>query len=266
MWSGKSSGNQDLQQTFRRIARCPNVRLCLETDASSHPCSEIVHFQVAKFGVTSYEDFQLPEPWTGEIDRAPILFIGSNPSIGFDKHSLGSSTDHEVWDSHHHVFGGGLKDYTIEGKYTTNPDGERNLPHVATWAGVRKRAEELIPDRPVVPGIDYALTEVVHCKSLHEIGVNRALKTCTDLHFDSVMHVAVAPVLVALGKARDRIRQMYDIPNTPGIVEMEIGGRPRLIAFLGHPTGPEVRTFGAVYPTELRRLREAISSAKSAPP
>ena len=264
MQNGKSSAEYDLQQTFRRIARCPNVRLCLEDGAAvNHPCSEIGHYQAANFGATTYDNFQLPEPWTGEIDRAPVLFIGSNPSINFDKHSLGSSSDDEVFDSHHHIFGGGHETYTVDGKYTINPDGERNRRPVATWAGVRKRAEELIPDRPVVPGIDYALTEIVHCKSQNEVGVNKALKTCTELHFDAVMYVAVASVIVALGKARDRIRQMYNLPNAPGIVEMKIGGRPRLIAFLGHPTGSEIRTFGAVYPTELRRLREAVSTGTS---
>ena len=245
------------------MARCPNVQLCLEPGASSHPCFEIVQYQKTNFGATSYDDFQLPEPWTGEIDRAAILFIGSNPSIGDDTHSLGSSSDEEVWDSHHFVFGGGSKTYTIDGKYTTRPNGQRIGRAVSTWAGVRKRAEELIIDRPVIPGADYALTEVVHCKSRNEVGVKLALDTCTDMHFDSIMRIAPAKLLVPLGKARQRMRDMYRIPNEPGIIEMEIGGRMRLIAPLGHPTGPEIRTFGAVYPNDLIRLREAVSARRS---
>jgi hypothetical protein len=209
----------------------------------------------------SYDEFQLPEPWTGEIDRAPILFVGSNPSIGDDTHSLGATPDAEVWDSHHFVFGGGAKQYTFDGKYTTLPNGERGRRAVATWAGVRKRAEELIPDRPVVPGIDYALTEVVHCKSRSEIGVVRAMDECTKRHFETVMSVAAASVVVALGKARDRMRALYGIPKDKLLAQAVIGGRPRLVAFLGHPTGPEVRTFAAVYPAQLEQLREAVRKA-----
>jgi hypothetical protein len=131
---------------------------------------------------------------------------------------------------------------------------------VATWSGIKKRAEELIPHRPVVPGIDYALTEVVHCKSRKETGVSSALATCVDLHFDKVMRISAASVVVALGKARKIMRDTFGIPSSESLVEREIAGRMRLIAFLGHPTGPEVRTFAAVYPNELARIRETVST------
>jgi hypothetical protein len=48
-------------------------------------------------------------PWIGEITVAPILFLSSNPSIGDDRHALGSSTDEALRDSHHHAFGGGTR-------------------------------------------------------------------------------------------------------------------------------------------------------------
>ncbi|WP_196524075.1 hypothetical protein [Nostoc commune] len=35
---------------------------------------------------------------------------------------------------------------------------------------VRQRAIELL-ERDVIPGIDYAITEIVHCKSENEIGL-----------------------------------------------------------------------------------------------
>jgi hypothetical protein len=254
-----------LHRTFNFVSRCPNVRICLQPGAAHHPCHEIVNSQEQEFGVTSYDNFQVPEPWTGEIDRAPILFILSNPSIGKDNEAFGSSSDEEIWDSHYYVFGGGKKQYTKDGKYTTGPTGERNL--VPTWAGVRKRAEELIPDREVTPGIDYALTEIVHCKSKSEkTGVTRALPTCTKLHFESIMNVAAARVIVALGKAREHVRSLYKISDSPGIAaEITIGGRPRLVAFLGHPTGPEKRKFSWVYPTDLPRLRKEVALACLSP-
>jgi hypothetical protein len=249
-----------LRAAFYSVARCPNVKFCLESGPSTHDCSDIVQYQVRTQNVKSYEDFQLPEPWTGQIDRAPILFVSSNPSIGDDNHSLGSTLDDDVWDSRQFVFGGGMKPYTVGGKYTTLPNGRRSRKSVQTWAEVLNRAQELIPDRPVVPGIDYALTEVVHCKSRKNFGVDRALKTCTGLHFEAVMEVAVAPLVVVFGKARAWVRQRYGIPANAGLSQSTIGGRPRIVTFLGAPGGPEPRTFGAVYSAELKRLREAVQA------
>jgi hypothetical protein len=59
------------------IARCPVVEYCLEQPHRSHPCAEIVRSQ----GATELTDFQVPEPWSGPISTAPILFVSSNPSI-----------------------------------------------------------------------------------------------------------------------------------------------------------------------------------------
>ena len=60
---------EQIREVFTSISRCPNVRRCLETDAP-HDCRAIVDSQRRKHGVTSYVDFQLPEPWVGEIDVA----------------------------------------------------------------------------------------------------------------------------------------------------------------------------------------------------
>ena len=69
--------------------------------------------------------------------------------------------------------------YILDGIYTTAPSGER-LQKVAYWVAVRARARELIPE--AIPGRDYALTEVVHCKSEDEIGVFSASAECTSKH------------------------------------------------------------------------------------
>lgn len=250
-----------VHETFRSIARCPNVQPCLEARRTNHPCYDIVNHQVAVWGVTSYADFQLPEPWTGQIDRAPILFVGSNPSIGKDRHSVGSSSDEEVWDSHHNVFSGKLKQYTWKGKYTVDVGGIRSKRPVPTWAFVINRARELIPQRDVIPGVDFALTEVVHCKSLAQIGVRRAVTTCTELHFDEVLRVAAASVIVAMGDARGPIASRCGFKSTIQVGAASLGGRDRLAIFIGHPTGPEFRKFSDVCPDDLPRLRAAVSLA-----
>lgn len=48
---------------------------------SAHPCSEIVGVQRN----LPLERHQVPEPWSGSIQQAPILFVSSNPSISSDE-------------------------------------------------------------------------------------------------------------------------------------------------------------------------------------
>jgi hypothetical protein len=138
------------RSVFESVSRCPNVRLCLET-AQPHPCRTIVEYQRRERGVESYADFQVPEPWVGEIDAAPILFVASNPSIGDDDHASGATPDDEIWESHHLAHGGGRRQYILDGIRTVTPDGIP-IKAVRYWSGALARARELIPDRPVVPG------------------------------------------------------------------------------------------------------------------
>jgi hypothetical protein len=113
----------DLLDTFLSVARCPNVRICLESDVF-HPCREIVESQRSG-GVQTYPDFQIPEPWVRELDHARILFISSNPSIGDDNHAVGSLTDEVLWESHHLAFGCGSRPHILDGINTTTAIGQR---------------------------------------------------------------------------------------------------------------------------------------------
>jgi hypothetical protein len=69
----------EVHVAFDTVLRCQNVRECIEGDNSAHPCREIVQYQLSLTGARSYDEFHLPEPWCGQIDRAPILFVSSNP-------------------------------------------------------------------------------------------------------------------------------------------------------------------------------------------
>jgi hypothetical protein len=53
------------------IAKC-QIFLNLITAKKVQPCNKIVDFQRANGAVSLY-DFQLPEPWSGDITKAPIL-------------------------------------------------------------------------------------------------------------------------------------------------------------------------------------------------
>lgn len=57
------------------IARCSNIRVCLNGGKVS-ACTDIVGIQGELLS-----RHQVPEPWTGHLEKAPILFLSSNPFL-----------------------------------------------------------------------------------------------------------------------------------------------------------------------------------------
>jgi hypothetical protein len=260
------------------IARCPNAELCLERDPPAHPCAEIVLDQWretsegerrARWRAAHY----LPEPWQGHLETAPILFVSSNPSISGpvggqvgefipkgQTEWLGHTvTDHpsirqlgrgpkwewadeEIVDKYESAF-----DLFIEGGVRARFDDGTTARATRFWVEVRARAAELIPHRPVRPGIDYALTEAVHCKSKEERGVKDALSTYSGRYLRRTIEASAARVVVVLGKVASRaVHEHLGIEPSTRILEgVELGGRPRSIAFLPHPNARASRSFGA---------------------
>jgi uracil-DNA glycosylase len=220
-----------VRDVFDSIAYCKNVALCQHGDAS-HPCAKIVGSQHAPDN-----DFQLPEPWRGQIDKARILFVGSNPSIGDDRYALQSSPETQVWESQHLAFGGASRPYVIDGIRTTTATGSPDRA-VRYWSSIRARARELIPG--AIPGQDYAISEIVHCKSRGEKGVAEAAQTCYDMHMSAVFSVAPARVVIVLGKfAKERLIGAVPAPLVPS--QLKLGDRVRTLLFLPHPNARGVR-------------------------
>jgi len=62
----------------------------------------------------------------------------------------------------------------------------------------RTRATELL-ERPARAVVDFALTEVVHCKSVDEVGVDDAYDTCVEQWLRPVVRAAGARVIVLFG-------------------------------------------------------------------
>src|SRR5450755_869158 len=166
--------DQQRAQLLLNIARCNTMNQLIEAPNPAHVCSEIVGAQAAMPGHVAH---QVPEPWNGNLHEANILFISSNPSISqAEVYPYINATDQAIIEFFTHGFGD-LPDSPIEsGRRVLNMDGTRsNAVPFLSW--VRRRAAELldIPPDHVIPGTDYALTEVVHCKSRGEIGVQPAL-------------------------------------------------------------------------------------------
>lgn len=72
---GRLTVMDDFRQLLSEISHC-SVADAIRSGSSpvAVPCHKIVGLQTGSL-------FQLPEPWSGQIDIARLLFISSNPSI-----------------------------------------------------------------------------------------------------------------------------------------------------------------------------------------
>jgi hypothetical protein len=183
------------------IARCPVVSNWFDgsTRGLANPCRRIIGYQRQEWGVSGREEFQLPEPWRGHLADAPLLFVSSNPSISAES---GESYPRWHWADERivHYFDTSFETLIVDGAYARAADGKKG-PYVAFWGGILAHARALIGPT-VVPGRDYALTEVVHCKSRQERGVggrDGALLHCTRRYLQRVLAVSSARVVITLG-------------------------------------------------------------------
>jgi hypothetical protein len=235
------------------IVNCPHAQQCLGDSAAENLCRTIVEYQ----NTLSLQKFQVPEPWSGEIEKAPILFLSSNPSIGGDEaYPTWDWSSKEVHDYFNYRFEGGHKTWILDGTKSLQTDGTYSRV-TQFWAAVRKRAIELL-QRDVIPGFDYALTEIVHCKSHHEFGVEQAQEQCVQAYLMRILELAKARVIVVLGaRARQFIQREFKIPPEKLLSELiEIGRNQRLFTFLPHPNARANRSFAkCLQNDELERLR-----------
>lgn len=239
------------------ISHCPIAKTTIENRSLENPCREVVLSQ----NVETISDFQVPEPWSGQISLAPLLFLSSNPSISLaEYYPLWSWSDEAITDYFAHRFGTGKRIWIRDGKYSLKKDNSYSRS-VAFWASVRQRAAELF-NRSVEPGIDYSLSEVVHCKSKQEIGVKSAAKQCSEKYLNKVFAVTNAIIVIVLGDiAKDAIKSIYNLSgdNQQVLKLVELGQRERHIVFLPHPNARKSRTFKSVLPqSEFRQLQKVL--------
>jgi len=186
--------------------------------------------------------FHLPEPWTGQIVGAPLLFLSSNPSFwDAEAYPVSTWSDEKVLDFFENRFTNG---WIENGTRTLLADGSYSRTGTAFLAAVRSRAKEFL-ERDVRPGADFVLSEVVHCKSGSETGVHAAFDTCVDLYLERVLDSAGAPVVIAFGEvAKFAIRRLLGVDvQDASIGPVEIAGRPRMFGFLPHPNSFKAKTF-----------------------
>jgi hypothetical protein len=203
----------------------------------------------------------VPEPWAGHIDQARLLFLSSNPSYNVNETypTDAQSADPYVIEYFQNRFGSG-PDQVHQGIYPPPHDPERARHGVRYWISVRSNARWLF-GREVVPGVDYCLSEVVHCKSQREIGVRSALPTCTGKWLEPVLRASAADVVVAVGVlARQALSASLGTPLSQWqVVEGVLGGRSRLIVSVPHPNSRGPRRWSDHLIAERSRLTHALN-------
>lgn len=218
---------------------------------------------------------QRPEPWIGNLHNSQVLFISSNPSISDDpdvsirenfptygspedesadffinRFSVNSATPHATFNFNK------LANFLFrsnDGKYR-GKGNSFNKP-IETWQGVYERAKEILGES-CDPTQNYALTEVVKCKSKKEEGVKDASATCIEKWMQKVMDVSPAKIVVIIGApARNNFaHKIVDLGSDFGtdsrgyeklgqrgralrdIKISDFGGRSRVYIFNWHPT------------------------------
>jgi hypothetical protein len=234
---------EEREMLLLEIANCKIARHVLETNDQHCPCSKIVAAQRAP----DWNGFQVPEPWSGHLREAPILFFSSNPSISTREAYPKGAGNPNV--SLQNFFDSRFDGYWIKhGKQALEADLKTYGPIVKYWSSIQNRAEELL-GRKARPGIDYALSEIVHCKSQTEEGVKEALITCANRYMMKLLSCSGAVVLVLVGdKVLNHwnslgIEGLPQVPQVGGTALQEIAGRKRVVVYLAAPGGPKPKLF-----------------------
>jgi hypothetical protein len=134
------------------------------------------------------------------------------------------------------------------------------------WLAARARAREMLGREEVEPGVDYALTEVVHCKSDKELGVAKALPTCVATWLQPLLQLAAARVVALLGsRAQRAFLDLY--PDLgPGAFSgpQLLEGRPRIVLQLPHPNARVRRANSAPLTSgQLAAVRDHLGALES---
>lgn len=170
----------------------------------------------------SIADFQIPEPWNGDIENAPILFVGLNPGFldvelypklgnpywlqangGFDEAKVEDFFEHRFNSRHQYV------QYPNKTKIISG--GYKVLRHTF-WGYVKSIADKIMNGQST-PGVDFAITEIVHCKSRDIRCIDSKCYDKCFKHFNNIMSIAQnLQFMVVVGSAtKNRMSKYFGI-------------------------------------------------------
>ena len=197
------------------INSCNEVKKAL--DDKEHPCHEVVKWQANQWQppILQIENSKMhrPEAWTGDIVNAPILFLSSNPSFDADENypnwkldewSIQKVEDFSVKRFTSEIARGfgasdGLSKQEIDRTIDKNGD---LLKKVTYWNWARNMVAFIHGKETweVSAHTDYAMTEIVHCKSKKEVGVKQARLKCKDKFLEQILEISNAQLIFISGQ------------------------------------------------------------------
>lgn len=216
-----------MKKLLEKISTCENIKKCLEGD-TSNPCYKIINNQ-------EKENFQLPEPWNGDLEKAPVIILGSNPSINENEMYPDSSwnTD-EKFQFHSERFSG---KWTKDQKYVMLKDGSYDTKAVRFWSSVKNRVKEIYTKDKILLGDDLCMIEIVKCKSRKEFEVKECMFECSERYMNEILQFSNAEVILCLGKiAETFVKDFYKLDDRKIVEDVEIAGKKRTVIFIPHPS------------------------------
>lgn len=237
--------NDKTKKLLMEIAHCENVKNYYDNHNAPMPCRRVIKSQKKK----GLNEFQLPEPWNGDIEKAPILFLSSNPGIKssevFPTWSKSSWPEDLIVDFFTNRFGGGKKEWKDANGKSLYRDKNNNLVHkngAKFWQHIKNTVAEIIKDENITTlreaAKHFSSTEIVHCKSKSEKGVRKARTECIGKYLCRILNISKAKVVVCLGaKVRKVIQpELVRLDKYKNLYRDKKEGKPkRIYIFLPHP-------------------------------
>ena len=205
------------------IATCNEIKTACQDE--KHPCNKIVLAQ--KYLGSEFR--QTPEPWAGNLAEAPLLFVGSNPSISEDAERgedfpkigfWGSETTHFDWpqerivEFHTRRFDQGREKPYVrpnaqylcnDGEYRGRDGAKPGQRHFQKYWKTAFTEANYIFGEEIDISNSICLSEVVHCKTKKEkkngksIGLDEALSNCTSRFLLKIFEASPASLVVLTG-------------------------------------------------------------------
>jgi len=203
---------EDARRLMEEIQSCEEAARVLGgsfAETILHPCRKVVSAQFEQGDITSVDQWHAPEPWTGDIERAKVLFVSSNPSFHHDDTYPGFPAHDGLPVSPVHFFHSRFHDARFtdaNGLRARHRDGSWHS--VGFWKDLQKVAQQLLGESEGrLNGGRVAFTEIVHCKSKREAGVEEAKAFCTQKYLAKILDLAGnCRIVIALGdKAREAL-------------------------------------------------------------
>ena len=245
--------------TKKKKRLCEQITLCPNTgnigNNGINPCDKILKAQ------NCTEGFQMPEPWSGHLSSAKILYIGSNPSIDCDEvYPDYNWSKKQICDF--------FKNRFKNGKVLKSTGKEVSVPY---WMGLITYTN-MINDKLTTYGKspltsypkkkkskknfydelnnDVASTEIVHCKSKNAVGFYESRCKCSDLWMANILKIFNGELIVVLGgKAKDAINNCCKLKSV-------MASQTKPIIYLPHPSSPaSTNTRIAAVDSELKRVK-----------